>query len=295
MPAPSHAFALPAADAPQPRAGGRLRPTILGLAVGLCCVFVGMAFNHAAFPTFEGLPSFDALPFFNEARPVLRPGFSSFPPTPAAPRLLLDIGWLPGIELRTALVALHLIGLCFGLGGATMLDFWILRWLRWRALPDTIVRTFEFLAKVVSVGLVLLWLSGIGFLVTYALDSPEKLSNPKVWAKVTMVLALTVNGLLLHATVIPQVLANPQRPLLMDLSFGQRAMFILCGAVSGVSWYAAFALGLLREFNNKVPAGTLLGLWLAAIGVVAALTALACWMAMPRADAMAASPRAQGA
>lgn len=37
---------------------------------------------------------------------------------------------LPAVRVLTLLVGLHLIGLCFGLGGATMLDFWILRWMR---------------------------------------------------------------------------------------------------------------------------------------------------------------------
>lgn len=254
-----------------------LHPALPWVVIGFCCVVVAIAFDRA------GFPSLTDLLVFPDARPALRPGFSSvLQAPPVAPRLLLDIGLLPGIELRTALVGLHLIGLCFGLGGATMLDFWILRWLVWRALPDPIVRTFGFLAKVVTVGLVLLWVSGIGFLAIYAADAPEKLANPKIWAKVTIVLALTLNGLLLHATVIPLVLAKPQRPLLMDLSFGQRMIFIGCGAVSGVSWYAAFALGLLREFNNRVAAGQLLCLWLVSILAVAAVTALAFHLLLPR-------------
>lgn len=272
-------------------AGAELRPSgsnhaatgHAGSVIRGCLWLAALCVVAAYLPVLQWLEQArDAFTILVEPKPALRPGFSSFAATPARVRLLLDLGWLPGIELRTVLVALHLIGLCFGLGGATMLDFWILRWLRWRALPETIVRTFEFLAKVVSAGLILLWVSGIGFLLTYAIDSPEKLSNPKVWAKVTMVLALTLNGLVLHAAVIPKVLAHPQRPLLQDLSLGQRTLFIICGAVSGVSWYAAFALGLLREFNNKVAATHLLGLWLVSIAAVAALTALACWMALRR-------------
>lgn len=276
---------LPASDVRATRLPG----SALKLGLGLAALLLTIAYLPTALWLDQAR---EALASFSEARPVLRPGFSSVVASPAPARLLLDLGWLPGIELRTVLVALHLVGLCFGLGGATMLDFWILRWLRWKALPETIIRTFEFLAKVVTVGLILLWLSGLGFLLTYAVDTPEKLANPKILAKVTMVLALTLNGLILHARVIPKVLAHPQRPLLLDLTLGERVLFILCGAVSGVSWYAAFALGLLKEFNNKVPATELLGLWLLAIAAVASLTALMCWMAIRRAPEAAAGLQA---
>lgn len=185
----------------------------------------------------------------------------------------------PPIRLLTLLVGLHLIGLCFGLGGATMLDFWILRWMRWGGLPPEIARTFLFVGKVVSVGIALLWLSGLGFLAVYAVESPEKLSNPKLLAKVVIVLVLTVNGLLIHALVLPSVLRDVSRPMFEGVSHLSTAVFLLSGAVSGVSWYAAFALGLMRELNGRVPTGLLLALWLAAV-VAASFGAFAVWKSL---------------
>jgi hypothetical protein len=185
----------------------------------------------------------------------------------------------PPIRLLTLLVGLHLIGLCFGLGGATMLDFWILRWMRWGGLPPEIARTFLFVSKVVSVGIALLWLSGLGFLAVYAVESPEKLGNPKLLAKVVIVLVLTVNGLLIHALVLPSVLRDVSRPMFEGVSHLSTAIFLVSGAVSGVSWYAAFALGLMRELNGRVPAGLLLALWLAAV-VIASVGAFAFWQSL---------------
>lgn len=185
----------------------------------------------------------------------------------------------PPIRLLTLLVGLHLIGLCFGLGGATMLDFWILRWMRWGGLPPEIARTFLFVSKVVSVGIALLWLSGLGFLAVYAVESPEKLGNPKLLAKFVVVLVLTVNGLLIHALVLPSVLRDVSRPMFEGVSHTSTAVFLVSGAVSGVSWYAAFALGLMRELNGRVSAGLLLALWFAAV-VVAAAGAFALWHAL---------------
>ncbi|MFH6783927.1 MULTISPECIES: hypothetical protein [Methylobacterium] len=184
---------------------------------------------------------------------------------------------LPPVRVLTLLVAVHLVGLSFGLGGATMLDFWILRWMRWGSLPGEIARMFLFVGKVVSVGLGLLWLSGLGFLAVYAVESPEKFDNPKLWAKIAVVLALTVNGLLIHAVVLPGVLRDLSRPMLDGVSGRRTAIFLVSGAVSGVSWYAAFALGLMRELNGRVPAGLLLALWLAAV-MAAALAAYVYWL-----------------
>jgi hypothetical protein len=184
---------------------------------------------------------------------------------------------LPPLRLLTLFVGLHLVGLCFGLGGATMLDFWILRWMRWGSLPGEIARIFLFISKVVTVGITLLWISGLGFLAIYAWESPDKLHNPKLWAKITVVIVLTLNGLVIHAHVLPGVLRDVSRPMLDGISGARTGIFLVSGAVSGVSWYTAFALGLMRELNGTVSATLLLGLW--ATGMVAAsLGAYMLWL-----------------
>ncbi|GJD81193.1 hypothetical protein [Methylobacterium gregans] len=184
---------------------------------------------------------------------------------------------LPPVRVLTLLIALHLVGLCLGLGGATMLDFWILRWMRWGSLPREIARIFLFISKVVSVGIALLWFSGLGFLMVYALESPEKLQNPKLWAKMTVVAVLTLNGLLIHALVLPGVLRDVGRPMLDGISGTRTGVFLVSGAVSGVSWYTAFALGLMRELNGTVAYGLLIGLWTAGM-VAASLGAYLFWL-----------------
>ncbi|WP_064503896.1 hypothetical protein [Methylobacterium platani] len=204
---------------------------------------------------------------------------------------------LPPVRVLTLLVAVHLIGLSFGLGGATMLDFWILRWMRWGSLPGEIARIFLFVSKVVSVGLGLLWLSGLGFLAVYAVESPDKFDNPKLWAKIAVVLVLTINGLLIHAVVLPGVLRDLSRPMLDGVSGLRTGIFLVSGAVSGVSWYAAFALGLMRELNGRVPATLLLALWLAAV-TAASLAAYVYWLHLrewSRGRAAGAGPPAPGA
>ncbi|MGY2048202.1 hypothetical protein [Methylobacterium sp. JK268] len=184
---------------------------------------------------------------------------------------------LPALRVMTLLTGLHLLGLCLGFGGAAMTDFWILRWMRWGGMPREIERMVRFFAKAVTVGLALLWLSGLGFLAVYTIEAPEKLANPKIWAKVTVVVVLTLNGLLIHALVLPKVLRDVRRPILDGLAPGVAAAFLLSGAVSGASWMFAFALGILREFNGVVAAPLLLGAWVAAIAAACCSTTILWW------------------
>jgi hypothetical protein len=203
----------------------------------------------------------------------------SLGPAMAGPVTLPLPAPLPPVRGLTVLVALHILGVCFGLGGATMLDFWILRWLRWGGLPGEIARIFNYVSKVCTVGLLLLWLSGLGFLALYAAESPEKLGNPKLWAKVTVVVVLTLNGLVIHRAVLPGILRDVSKPMFQGLTGLRAGIFLASGAVSGVSWYAAFALGVMRELNGTVAYGLLVGLWLAAI-VAVTLGGLVLWLVL---------------
>ncbi|UZE84107.1 hypothetical protein [Pseudomonas viciae] len=183
----------------------------------------------------------------------------------------------PQLNVLTLLVGIHLLGMCFGLGGATMLDLWILRWMRRGSLPVEIGRTFHFISDAVTAGLCLLWLSGLGFLALYAMESPEKLENPKLWAKVIVVIVLTINGIIIHAFVLPAALRDLSRPLLFGVSRRRAALFLASGAVSGVSWYTAFAFGIFRELNNTVTFPLLVIMWLTLI-VAASLAAILLWL-----------------
>lgn len=184
---------------------------------------------------------------------------------------------LPPLKVLTLLIGIHLLGMCFGLGGATMLDLWILRWLRRGSLPVEIGRTFHFISSVVTAGLCLLWLSGLGFFALYAMESPGKLENPKLWAKVLVVIVLTINGVIIHAFVLPKVLRDLSRPLLFGVSRMRATLFIASGAVSAVSWYTAFAFGIFRELNNSVTFTLLVIMWLTLIAA-ASLAAILLWL-----------------
>lgn len=184
---------------------------------------------------------------------------------------------LPHLRVATLLVGMHLLGLCFGLGGATMLDLWILRWIRKGSLPVEAGRIFHFISDAVAIGLGLLWLSGLGLLALYLMESPEKLENPKLWAKVLVVGVLTINGMIIHAFVLPEVLRDLSRPLLHGVTRSRIVVFLMSGAISGVSWYTAFAFGIFRELNNSVTFSLLIIMWLTTALATSLVVTLLWW------------------
>jgi hypothetical protein len=71
-------------------------------------------------------------------------------------------------------------------------------------------------------------------------------ANPKLQAKVAIVCLLTLNGFLLHSTVMP---AMKKAGALLKLHFSQRLFAIVAGSVSAVSWFYAAMLGVARPLN----------------------------------------------
>ena len=65
--------------------------------------------------------------------------------------------------------------------------------------------------------------------------------NPKLQAKVAIVVLLTLNGYLLHKAVLP---ALQRAGSLLHLPLGSRMLAVFAGVVSGVSWFYAAMLGI---------------------------------------------------
>lgn len=175
---------------------------------------------------------------------------------------------LPAIAPKTPFVLLHLTGFALGAGGALLLDLFTAWRLRdaGRLTADE-VRLCRAGARAVGAGLALLWLSGIAFLVLYAANQPQALDNPKLWAKITVVSVLTVNGMFLHRRVFASMEEGrgwtPQGDLLRRYS--------ILVAVSVASWVTATLLGTVKELNGVAPYATLLGLYGLAIAAAVAL------------------------
>jgi hypothetical protein len=164
----------------------------------------------------------------------------------------------PIATLKSGARISHFIGLALGLGAATLLDLMMIRFLTRNKITTEHWHVIEFASKVVTSGLVLLWVSGLSFLVHYSLYDPAKLTNEKVWAKIAIVGILTLNGVFIHRAVLPLVRSKVGANLFDGLRPGQRSVFLASGAISATSWYVPLLLGALPQLNFGIPAGTIL-------------------------------------
>ena len=155
----------------------------------------------------------------------------------------------PSASIKSLLTTLHLLGLVFGLGAASMLDLIILRFLIKNRVSGEHWNIIELLSKSVSAGLVTLWVSGIGFSIHYAVFDPNNLANPKIWAKVSIVAILTANGVFIHRIVLPQIRARIGRHLFQGMSRSRMRLLLVLGTISGTSWYVPLFLGAIPLFN----------------------------------------------
>ncbi len=151
---------------------------------------------------------------------------------------------------RMGIVYLHLIACCVAIGLVLMSDLEMVRQLI-KADPDDRLdsRHLSGLQKTVSRALLALWITGAAII---ALDASIKgwgyFANPKLQAKVAIVMLLTLNGFALHKYVLPLM---EKAGSLLKLTFNQRMLAIFAGAVSGVSWFYAAMLGIGRPLNWK--------------------------------------------
>ena len=178
----------------------------------------------------------------------------------------------PVAAIRTGLRIIHFIGLALGLGAATVLDLMIFRFFLNGKVTSERWVIFDFGSKIVNAGLLLLWITGFGFLAYYGAFEPIKFGNEKVWAKMLIVLILTVNGLFIHAVILPKVKAQIGRSLLAGMSTRQKSVLLTSGAISATSWYVPLLLGALPQLNFVVPMTTILLAYALILALVAAVS-----------------------
>jgi hypothetical protein len=150
---------------------------------------------------------------------------------------------------RLAILYIHLIACCAAIGLVLTSDLAMIKKLVKGdyASPDDMTHLHH--VKHVVVSLITLWISGIAII---SLDTSVKglvyFSNPKLQAKIVIVLILTFNGFLLHGAVMPSI---EKFGSLLHLPFNSRMLAIFSGAVSGISWFYAALLGVGRPLAWK--------------------------------------------
>ena len=178
------------------------------------------------------------------------------------------MGTLPSFDFYTALVILHLIGMSFGVVGASISDM-----LFFKAIKDGVIdkrefAIFQFFGKIIWAGLFIAVVSGIGFLVWYvaqditvAGSGDAKIDNPKIWAKVTIVGIIALNGLVLHRRILPLLRDSVGKPLVKTDIMKHLTLVLTSGAVSITSWWSAFMIGAWSGLNFTLSSWALLALY----------------------------------
>jgi len=150
------------------------------------------------------------------------------------------------MDLHTFLITAHLIGVALGVGGATFGGVLYLK-----AMKDGKVDPMEgewlgTIFTVLRIGLVIAVLSGFGFFIEYRFTGQEeRLLDPRLWAKMTIIVVLVFNALLIQMRKMPMWLGE---------------------ALSITSWYSALVLGILG--NMVYPYTTFLFFYVIAVFVV---------------------------
>ena len=137
---------------------------------------------------------------------------------------------------RIFLVITHIIGTVLGAGGATFLEIFYLKALKDGVIDPYESSTLKTLIYVLRVGMAMVVLSGFGFFLQLRLTGrAELLYEPRLWAKMIIVVILVLGVVAWQAKRVPKNMAG---------WFG--------GAISLTSWYAALILGAWRGLEASL-------------------------------------------
>ena len=152
--------------------------------------------------------------------------------------------------VRMGVVYIHLIACCVAISRVLSSDISMVRRL-FDTDPGTIHDQSHLpeLQRSVTLALAALWITGIAII---SLDGWSQgllyFMNPKLQAKIGIVLLLTLNGAVLHTSVLP---AMQKAGSLLNLPLQARMAAIFAGVISAVSWFFAAMLGIGRPLNWK--------------------------------------------
>lgn len=185
--------------------------------------------------------------------------------------------------MRLGVIYVHLIVCCVAVGLVLTSDLAMLKQLFKGQGVKQCNEHLEHLKNAVGLSLIVLWVSGIGIIAMDASSAGlQYFLNPKLQAKITVVILLTINGMVLHNTVLP---ALQQAGSLLKLPLSMRNLAIFTGALSGVSWFYAALLGVGHPLAWKYSLSELMTAYpLMIVGATLAMLSLTKW-SIDRSDA----------
>lgn len=156
--------------------------------------------------------------------------------------------------MHLLLVFCHFLAASLALGAIVATDLRLLSKLaqdRVRIAPPNV-----FVTRIVAVSLAILYLTGALLVVQGALERPGYLANPKLHAKVALVLLLTVNAVVLHRITFPRLGRGRRIARWKALDWVAVALPV---AASNALWLFVAFLGIARAWNDTMPASAIFG------------------------------------
>src|SRR5687767_12397887 len=133
--------------------------------------------------------------------------------------------------LNTLLVFLHLLATCIAVGILLIQDFSLAR-THGRPLSRMEINELQLSASRVCNALIVLWITGIALVADGYLGHPDYVLNEKLWAKITVVVILTFNGVLLHYFAFPRITTSDG---ISNLTSTEKVLIAFSGSASTIS------------------------------------------------------------
>jgi hypothetical protein len=180
---------------------------------------------------------------------------------------------------RLGLVYVHLIACCVAIGLVLKSDVAMVKDMLNgdRGSHDAHMSQLKGLQATVAMALIALWVTGTALVTLDALTKGgwQYFANPKIQAKILIVVLLTLNGFVLHNLVLPWL---QKAGSLLNLSFSRSVLATFAGVVSGVSWMYAAMMGVGRPLAWKYSLGELMAAYpLLIAGGFVSMTAVIAW------------------
>ncbi len=163
-------------------------------------------------------------------------------------------GLIPLLESHHELILIgHFLGVAIGLGGATITDILFFKFLKDFRISEKEANVIHILSQIIWFALAILVLTGIGF---YLPEAEELNQSAKFLLKMVVVVVIIINGAFLNLLVAPKLVK-----ISFDKEYGRggrklhriRKIAFALGAISIVSWYSAFILGMLGKISFDFP------------------------------------------
>lgn len=145
------------------------------------------------------------------------------------------------------LIALHVLSVCFGLGGATISDAMLFRFLGDFRISKREASIMHWMSKFIVAAIIMIYITGGAI---YLTDMDRYINSAPFIFKMFVVLILTINGIILHEYISPQLVkisfVSQKHVAISTLNNLRRVAFAM-GALSFTSWYTVFFVAMLKS------------------------------------------------